>query len=253
MNTHHRGVYQPLMENIPVYDLSDDEVEEDERSRLPLLIVIALLALAAFAGVVWLAYNQGVARGRSGAEIVVAAPEGPVRTAPSESGGAATPFTGLKVYDQPVPPDQEAQASVLAQPPDAVLPSPPSFLVADVPQIRAGSDTSVPAAASRQTGLSPAPQPVQAPAATGSVLSGQAVLQIGAYESEEIANGAWTNFLARHGAVAGTLTRDIKRVDLGAKGIWFRLRAGPFAGRAEAAAACESLKTRGAACFVTAP
>src|SRR6266550_668974 len=115
MNNHQRGVYQPLMDNIPIYDLSDEEVEEEEHSRLPLLIVIALVVLASFAGVVWLAYNQGVARGRASAAVVIAAPEGPVRTAPTDAGGDATPYTGLKVYGQPVPPDQEAQASVLAQ------------------------------------------------------------------------------------------------------------------------------------------
>src|SRR5258707_5250129 len=115
MNNHQRGVYQPLMDNIPIYDLSDEEIEEEERSRLPLLIVVALVVLAAFAGVVWLAYNQGVARGRASAAVVIAAPEGPVRTAPADAGGDATPYTGLKVYGQPVPPDQEAQSSALAQ------------------------------------------------------------------------------------------------------------------------------------------
>src|SRR5882724_2748579 len=121
MNNHQRGIYQPLMDNIPIYDLSDEEIEEEERSRLPLLIVIALVVLAAFAGVVWLAYNQGVARGRASAAVVIAAPEGPVRTAPADAGGEATPYTGLKVYGQPVPPDQEAQSSVLAQAPSTEL------------------------------------------------------------------------------------------------------------------------------------
>src|SRR5258706_11308141 len=115
MNNHQRGVYQPLMDNIPIYDLSDEEIEEEERSRLPLLIVVALVVLAAFAGVVWLAYNQGVARGRASAAVVIAAPEGAVRTAPADAGGDATPYTGLKAYGQPVPPDQEAKSSSLAQ------------------------------------------------------------------------------------------------------------------------------------------
>src|SRR6266853_3610095 len=113
MNNHQRGVYQPLMDNIPIYDLSDEEIEEEERSRVPLLIVIALVVLAAFAGVVWLAYNQGVARGRAGTSIVIEAPNGPIRVAPADA-GSPTPFTGLKVYSQPVPPDQVAQSSTLA-------------------------------------------------------------------------------------------------------------------------------------------
>ena len=61
-----RGVYEPSNEardGLRVFDGSEEE-EDVEGSRLPLLIVLALLVLAMFAGVVWLAYTQGVARGR---------------------------------------------------------------------------------------------------------------------------------------------------------------------------------------------
>jgi cell division protein FtsN len=84
-------------------------------------------------------------------------------------------------------------------------------------------------------------------------VSGKAVLQIGAYETTEIANGAWTAFKARHSTVVGDLAQDIQRADLGAKGIWYRLRLGPFADKAAAGAACEKLKAEGGTCFVTAP
>jgi hypothetical protein len=281
MNNHQRGVYQPLMENIPVYDLADEEVEEEERSRLPLLIVIALLVLAAFAGVVWLAYNQGVARGRAGAAVVIAAPQGPVRTAPADPGGEAIPYTGLKIYEQPIPPDQEAQASALAPPaPHNAVPqasiaqaqpaevqhapsteAPPIRLNPETPGL-APSRVAAPALPPAIKPVSPTPAkpvpaavaPSVAPAPTArSAVAGRAVLQIGAYESEEIADGAWAAFRARHGDVAGTLAQDIQRVDLGAKGIWYRLRIGPFSDKGGAAAACEKLKAQGATCFVAAP
>ncbi len=58
-----RNVYEPSDE-VRLYD-SVEEEEDIEGSRLPLLIVLALLVLAMFAGVVWLAYTQGVARGRA--------------------------------------------------------------------------------------------------------------------------------------------------------------------------------------------
>jgi cell division protein FtsN len=281
MNNHQRGVYQPLMENIPIYDLADEEVEEEERSRLPLLIVIALLVLAAFAGVVWLAYNQGVARGRAGAAVVIAAPPGPVRTAPTDPGGEATPYTGLKIYEQPVSPDQEAQGSVLAPaapqnavPQASIAPAGPTAIPrapsTEAPPIRLNLDTpdvaparapapAVPAAA-KPVPVTPAKPPPAAvapsvvPAPTSrSAVAGKAVLQIGAYESEEIADGAWAAFRSRHSDVAGTLAQDVQRVDLGAKGIWYRLRIGPFSDKGGAAAACEKLKAQGATCFVAAP
>ena len=51
----------------------DDDVEG---SRLPLLIVIALFVLAAFGGVVWMAYTQGVVRGHSEAPKTIVAADG---------------------------------------------------------------------------------------------------------------------------------------------------------------------------------
>jgi cell division septation protein DedD len=114
MSTQERGVYQP-QEDFASYE---DYPEEEGRSRLPLMIVIALVVVAAFGGVVWLAYNQGVAHGRAGAPPIVAAPAGPARTAPDESqtasGQPGTPYTGLKIYGEPVPPDEEAASSALA-------------------------------------------------------------------------------------------------------------------------------------------
>jgi len=66
-----RGVYEPSDE-VKVYDGSEEE-EDVEGSRLPLLIVLALLVLAMFGGVVWLAYTQGVARGRGETPVLAAA------------------------------------------------------------------------------------------------------------------------------------------------------------------------------------
>src|SRR6202035_1971724 len=67
-----------------------------EPSRLPLLVVIALVVLAAFAGVVWLAYTQGVERGRStvSRELIAREVWKIRRTA------NVTPYTGLKIYEQ---------------------------------------------------------------------------------------------------------------------------------------------------------
>jgi cell division septation protein DedD len=67
-----------------------------------------------------------------------------------------------------------------------------------------------------------------------------------------LANGAWARFRARYPSVAG-LSPEVQRADLGAKGIMYRLRVGPFANRAAATNACVQLKAAGANCFVAAP
>jgi len=105
MANYERGVYEPPSDDIRVFDGGEDDIDE-EGSRLPLLIVIALLVLAAFGGVVWLAYTQGVQRGRSDAPRIIAAAPGPDKTAPANS-NEATPYQGLKIYEQPAPPDDE--------------------------------------------------------------------------------------------------------------------------------------------------
>ena len=92
-----------------MFDGSEEE-EDVEGSRLPLLIVLALLVLAMFAGVVWLAYTQGVARGR-GETPVLAAAGGPERVAPQDPGGGKVPYQGFKIYEQPAPPDDSAEAT----------------------------------------------------------------------------------------------------------------------------------------------
>jgi cell division septation protein DedD len=272
MNNLQRGIYQPLADKVPIYDLADEDPEE-ERSRAPLLVVIALVVLAAFAGVVWLAYNQGVERGRQGASLVITAPEGPVRVAPPEA--APAPFTGLNVYNDPVSPEQEAKASTLAPqapPPPTEAPQirlsqapPPPAPAAQVPAAArpaapaapapTARPATAPAAAPAQTAqaarpATPAPSPLAA--GTSRALSGAAVLQLGAFESQELANGAWASLRARFNAL-GQLAPDIQRADLGTKGIVYRLRAGPFADRTAAVDACTQLKAAGGNCFVAAP
>ena len=44
---------------------------------------------------------------------------------------------------------------------------------------------------------------------------------------------------------------DIQRADLGAKGIYYRARVGPFPTRSEAIEVCEKLKAAGSTCIVT--
>ena len=284
MNNHQRGVYQPLLENVPIYDLTEEEPEDEERSRWPLMIVIGMVVFAAFTGVVWLAYNQGVATGRQGSTVVIDAPNGPVRTAPADAGGG-TPYTGLKVYSQPVPPDQEAQASALAAPDASSLklaPLPPTTSEAPPVRLDPGPAAIVapkPASAPAAPKPAPAPAVVQAPPpapapaakavpapapvvaeaapvaapATRTAAAAGAVLQIGAYQTQALADDAWNTFKTRYSAVAGNLNEDVQRADLGARGVWYRLRVGPFADKPSAASACEKLKTLGATCFVAAP
>jgi len=96
-------------DDVRVFDAAEDE-EDVEGSRLPLLIVIALLVLAAFGAVVWLAYQRGVQQGHAEVPRTIAAEPGPAKVAPTDAGGTPTPNTGLKIYQQPAPSDSDTDA-----------------------------------------------------------------------------------------------------------------------------------------------
>ena len=113
-----RGLYEPS-DDVRVFDAAEDE-EEEEGSRLPLLIVLALLVLGMFAGVVWVAYKQGEASGR-GEPLVITADAGPAKVAPTETQAGQTPNQGLKIYEQPAPADENSDP---AQPPATAATAP---------------------------------------------------------------------------------------------------------------------------------
>jgi cell division protein FtsN len=156
-----RGVYEPSNE-VRVFDGSEEE-DDVEGSRLPLLIVLALLVLAMFAGVVWLAYTQGVARGRGETPVLTAA-SGPERVAPQSAGGNNVPYQGFKIYEQPAAPDDSADAAVPAKPanvapaatPAAEAPKPAPVAAAPAPVVAAPKPAPVVAAPK------PAPAPIAA-------------------------------------------------------------------------------------------
>jgi cell division protein FtsN len=156
-------------EDVRVYDGSEDD-EDGEGSHLPVVIIIAILVLAAFGGVVWLAYNQGVARGRND----------PVRLAAADT---ANPGNGIKVYQQPAgaededepaakqaepPKSQPTEKPTLAQPvnqvhAEAAAPPPPKASVASPPALAPAKPLPQPPAAATkppaQLGLAARPAP----------------------------------------------------------------------------------------------
>ncbi|HEY6578814.1 MAG TPA: SPOR domain-containing protein [Rhizomicrobium sp.] len=270
-----RDTYEPA--NIDSFDSGDDIDTFDEGSRLPLLIVIALIVLAAFAGVVWLAYTQGVERGRADAPRMVAAEPPSVipKTQP-------LPYTGLKIYQQPSAAAGETDnaggastdsvASRPPPPPRLALPRtssappplrPSASATPEAPAARPAIPPAVqpkpaePAPPSSQGGAAPAEVATHATApASSSTFAAHAAagpgsifLQIGSYKSDAEARRSWVGFKARHGIAAG-YQPDIRKAELGAKGSWYRLRLGSFPDRQAAAAFCEKLRSDGASCLL---
>lgn len=80
-----RNLYEPPYDDALLYDT--DLEPERPRSR-PIVVLLGIVVLAAFAGVVWVAYNQGVKQGQNGLPVLTA-DAGPTRIVPDPA--TATP------------------------------------------------------------------------------------------------------------------------------------------------------------------
>jgi hypothetical protein len=150
---------------------------------------------------------------------------------------------------EPPPATAAPQVPVTAGKPavSAPVPAPASQQVAAVPQ---------PAAAAKAAAVPPAPvkavpAAISAPAeaAHKAVAGGGWVVQLGAVHSEKEAQAEWSRV---HGANKDTLSglsSDIVRVDLGAKGIFWRVRGGPV-DEAQARTICAQLTKRNQGCII---
>jgi hypothetical protein len=89
-----------------------------------------------------------------------------------------------------------------------------------------------------------------APAQNATAHSGGYAVQLSSQRSEADAQAAFRNLQAKFPSQLGGKQPLIHRVDLGAKGIYFRAMVGPFASSEEASQMCANLKAAGGTCFV---
>lgn len=86
-------------------------------------IAVATVALVAFGGIVWYAYNQGVRSGSEDAAPLLT-PDGPAKVLPDDPGGMDVPHQDKLVYDQVEPSgrDDEKVERLLPPPEDPMRP-----------------------------------------------------------------------------------------------------------------------------------
>jgi cell division septation protein DedD len=81
-------------------------------------------------------------------------------------------------------------------------------------------------------------------------LSGDYLIQIVALRSQEAAEGEWDRVSRRHSSILGSYRPLIVKTDLGDRGIFYRLRAGPLASRNDAEQLCSALAAENVECLV---
>ncbi|WP_422020281.1 SPOR domain-containing protein [Pyruvatibacter mobilis] len=266
------SAFDPVMvDEMDTYDATDEDDEPAGRGWLMLIVVVAVLA--ALAGVVYFAYQQGREEGIRTAPPIVRADEGPEKVAPQDPGGMDIPHQDKEIFERIT---GDASGSDADGGVERLLPPPEE--PAQLPTTSAGDrgaarptgnggtenllagtppKTEAPAAAPAQAAPAPAaPAPVApkpapaAPATAAPAASGDWVVQIGAFRDTARANTEWAGLQRKHPSILGSQPADIQRADLGSKGIWYRLRAAGYGSKDAANAACGQLKAAGTDCLV---
>jgi hypothetical protein len=109
-------------------------------------------------------------------------------------------------------------------------------------------------AAPQATAAIPAATPVAAQAAAprevaaGGLGAGTRMVQLGAYDSEELTRQAWASLVARHGALLGSKSLYVERTTSNAR-VFYRLRVAGFDSTDQTRDLCEALRAQGVDCI----
>lgn len=96
----------------------------------------------------------------------------------------------------------------------------------------------------------PAP-PVPEVMAPKAPVGPQPAVHLASYKSKQTADRGWTQLKRAHAEQLGNLGYTVKQVNLGSKGTFYRLIAGPVGSEAEASSLCRDLKRRRQFCEAT--
>lgn len=186
---------------------------DDQTRHAGTLYILMLVVALAFGGFVWQLYST---------------PDVPRISAPS------TPYK-IEPRAEDVAAGDAVEYGALTTPesitPETVTPEEAAIAAAEVPPV-AGP-----------------PQLSAAPQFAG---NGPFVAQLAALQSEAAVDPAWRRLSSRAPQLFASAQLDVERADLGQRGIYYRVRAGYFADRANAARFCDRIRQMGQDCIVAA-
>lgn len=278
-----RRAYAPGPEHVEYEEEGRPRPGLANRRLLLPLGAVGLLLL--FVLVAWYAYVSGARSGAGGPVPLVQADATPFKMRPEQPGGMEIPHQDKLVFErlnpgtagsgverlmpgpeQPLPrpePPVEAVAPEPAplpiQPEPSVDPDvPPAY-----PSVAAGEEPppvmAPPApvqAAPAPVAPAPAPAPAQtatlpppAPPAQAAPSGRQVRLQIASVRSEAVARQEFQRLQRRFPSELGSLGLAVVRADLGDRGIFFRIHAGPV-DEGRAGSICQALKAQSVGCLI---
>lgn len=247
-------------------DMIDENYDDDDEGGLSgfWILIIFLVVLAAFAGIVYIAYQKGMhARAAtSDADLpVIAADPTPVRAEV-----ALDPVEPVRqeVFDElnDVPTRVVAAVDAGTDPLENFQSTPNTALTVPttVPTTaeveRAAAEVATPAATrpavttAAPTQAAPTPA-ASTPAPTTTAAAGTHVVQVGAFGSNDEAMAQYGALVQKHGTLVANQSPDVQMAVVKGR-TYYRLRLAGYGDRAAAGSACERLAAAGTDCFVKA-
>ncbi len=147
----------------------------------------------------------------------------------------------------PVPERAQAEAPAAAAPSPPPEPPEPVLVPPQVAAQPAAPEPVAPKPAAPKPAAAEPASPVQTAARTP---SGAYVVQLAALRARGGTRPAWVRLQRAHPMLLGDKELTVQEVDLGARGIFYRVQAGFFPDRAGASALCRALKARQQDCLV---
>ena len=243
------------------------------RGHRGLAVALALAVMALCAGALWIAYELRRAPEPGAHAPLIQADNDPIKVKPGDPGGMEIPNRDRLVFNQkgdgtpehvlappeaplprpaPEPPATPAPAHTQAQTspaaPSTTTPASPPATQPAAPAIpawpgeaRAPSTPNTP-----QQGVTPPPP---APAANGKGYR----LQVASVKTEDGAKQEWERIRKQNADILGSLPYRADRVDLGDRGVFFRVQIGPIADAIDAERICSALRDRKVGCILVKP
>jgi hypothetical protein len=247
-----------------VGDQRDEAPARGNRRLMAIALTLAVMLL--FAGGLWFAYIQGTRHAGGSAQGANAVPllradERPAKIKPDQPGGMPVPDQNVSLYNEKL---AKSPVEKLLPPPEQPLPRPvapptrptaaPAILM---PPPESSPETGPPATASQavnpQTNAPPsaAPQAVQKAAVPASTETAAETVQVrlGSLRTPEAAREEWQRLKHINGDLLGNLKANAVSVDLGEKGVYYRIMAGPLE-EAAAERLCNEMKRRNHGCIL---
>ena len=267
--------------------LGEDDRPPPRRRRGLAAAGVIVGAVAIAAGVWYVTQKLSDPAGESAGELpLLIAETEPVKIKPKDPGGAEIPNRGTYVYktlenepqQQPVEQLLPAPEEPLPKPVDTGpkldpvasvtlgetwKPEPPAAeTTADLTALlerAAGEGEAAPEAETApsetpaETANVPAVEPEVIEVPASSPETEGTWLQVAALQEQADVDTEWARLVKRYPQALGTAQRRVVPADLGARGLWYRVQAGPFANLPAAEAACRSIAAAGGACQVVKP